>query len=284
MGRVPACLPISSRKRTVVRLRRPHALSLSVNALRHRMHQKRRLCSTNSTICPRNGTSRLQRGRTSCCLTHIVPQCGHFSPFFVAITSTRSFPSACTSCLRIHRLSNSKGTMIPCVWLGSSSVICWLGIACPPGLLGVLFLPNPTKDKLVVQFSSNFTLKDGEPDYTQAAFIFDEIHAYDPGRLAIILCLIKHLREHYWARFFIMSATFPSILQDILSDVLDIQEPIVAEQTLFEEFGRHHLQMLDGNLLEQGIDRITTDVQQGKSVLVCCNTVQRAQDTHAALF
>src|SRR6266704_5112435 len=165
MGRVPACLPISSRKRTVVRLRRPHALSLSVNALRHRMHQKRRLCSTNSTICPRNGTSRLQRGRTSCCLTHIVPQCGHFSPFFVAITSTRSFPSACTSCLRIHRLSNSKGTMIPCVWLGSSSVICWLGIACPPGLLGVLFLPNPTKDKLVVQFSSNFTLKDGEPRF-----------------------------------------------------------------------------------------------------------------------
>src|SRR6266568_9137038 len=164
MGRVPACLPISSRKRTVVRLRRPHALSLSVNALRHRMHQKRRLCSTNSTICPRNGTSRLQRGRTSCCLTHIVPQCGHFSPFFVAITSTRSFPSACTSCLRIHRPSNSKGTMIPCVWFGSSSVICWLGIACPPGLPGVLFLPNPTKDKLVVQFSSNFTLKDGEPE------------------------------------------------------------------------------------------------------------------------
>ena len=121
-------------------------------------------------------------------------------------------------------------------------------------------------------------------DYMQAAFIFDEIHAYDPGRLAIILCLVKHLREHYGARFFIMSATFPSILQDILSDVLDIQKPIVAEQTLFEEFGRHHLQMLDGNLLEQGIDRITTDVQQGKSVLVCCNTVQRAQDTHAALL
>src|SRR5947209_15990676 len=163
MGRVLADFPISWRKRTVVRLRRPQALSLSVKALWHLMHQNRRFYSTNSTSCPRRGTSRLRRGRTSCCFTHTAPQCGHGSRFLVAITSTRSFPSACTSCLRIRRPSNSKGTMIPCVWVDSSSVICWLGIACPPGLLGVLFLPNPTKDKLVVQFSSNFTLKDAEP-------------------------------------------------------------------------------------------------------------------------
>ncbi len=121
-------------------------------------------------------------------------------------------------------------------------------------------------------------------DYTQAAFIFDEIHAYEPNRLAIILALIKHLREQYGARFFIMSATFPHILQNIMSDVLGVHEPIVAERTLFEEFRRHHLQLLDGDLLEQGIDRIVADVRQRKSVLVCCNTVQRAQDVQAALL
>src|SRR5436305_9060352 len=132
MGRVLADFPISWRKRTVVRLRRPQALSLSVKALWHLMHQNRRLYSTNSTSCPRKGTSRLHRGRTSCCFTHIAPQCGHVSLPFVAITSTRSFPSTCTSCLRIRRPSNSKGTTIPAAWLGSSSVVCWLGIACPP--------------------------------------------------------------------------------------------------------------------------------------------------------
>src|SRR5207248_7304441 len=79
-----------------------------------------------------NGLSRLRRGRTSCCLTHMVPQCGHASRFLVAITSTRSFPSACTSCLRIRRPSNSKGTTIPAAWFGSSSVVCWPGITCPP--------------------------------------------------------------------------------------------------------------------------------------------------------
>jgi len=121
-------------------------------------------------------------------------------------------------------------------------------------------------------------------DYTQAAFIFDEIHAYEPGRLAIILCLIKYLREHFGSRFFIMTATFPDILQNILSEVLDVREPIVAEPELFEQFKRHHLQLLDGDLLEQGVHGIVADVMQGKSVLVCCNTVRRAQEIQASLL
>ncbi len=121
-------------------------------------------------------------------------------------------------------------------------------------------------------------------DYTQSAFIFDEIHAYEPSRLAIILCLIKYLREQFGAKFFIMSATFPNILQNILSESIGITEPIVAEPELFDQFKRHHLKLLDGDLLEQGIDRIVDDVEQGKSVLVCCNTVRRAQEIHASLL
>lgn len=121
-------------------------------------------------------------------------------------------------------------------------------------------------------------------DYTQAVFIFDEIHAYDADRLALIFALVKHLREHYGARFFLMSATFPSILREILPDILGIDEPITAEQKLFKDFCRHRLFLLDGNLLDDGITRIVNDVEQGKSVLVCCNTVQRAQDVRKLLL
>jgi len=121
-------------------------------------------------------------------------------------------------------------------------------------------------------------------DYTQAAFIFDEIHAYDANRLALILALIKHLRLQYGARFFIMSATFPSILREIMNNVLGIQEPIMAERALFADFQRHYLQLLDGELLTEGVEQILNDVQQGKSVLVCCNTVQRAQDMRSILL
>lgn len=121
-------------------------------------------------------------------------------------------------------------------------------------------------------------------DYTQAAFIFDEIHAYDANRLALILALVKYLRERYGARFLLMSATFPSLLREIMPEILGIQEPIRAENALFQEFRRHQLHLLDGDLLNQGVDPILADVCQGKSVLVCCNTVQRAQEMRAILL
>jgi len=121
-------------------------------------------------------------------------------------------------------------------------------------------------------------------DYTQAAFIFDEIHAYEAERLALILALIKHLRLYYGARFLIMSATFPSLLSQIMPDILGTQGLIRAEHKLFENFRRHRLKLLDGDLMEQGINAIVSDVRQGNSVLVCCNTVQRAQDMRAALL
>jgi len=120
-------------------------------------------------------------------------------------------------------------------------------------------------------------------DYTQAAFIFDEIHAYEVGRLALILALVKHLRLYYGARFLIMSATLPSLLSEIMPDILGTHNLIRAEQGLFKRFRRHQLKLLDGDLLEQGIDAIVSDVGQGKSVLVCCNTVQRAQDMRKIL-
>src|SRR5436305_2535765 len=164
MGRLHACFPISSRSRTVVRLRRPQARSLSVKALWQRRHQNRRLCRTNSMRCPRNGTSRLILLRTSCCLTHTQLQCGQLARSLVPITSTLILPSACTSCLRMRSPSNSSGTTIPCSWLASFSVLCWLHIACPPADLVFLFLPSLTKDKSIFQFPTSFPLKDGEPN------------------------------------------------------------------------------------------------------------------------
>lgn len=121
-------------------------------------------------------------------------------------------------------------------------------------------------------------------DYTQAAFIFDEIHAYDANRLALILALVKHLREHYQARFLVMSATFPLLLREIMPEILGVDTPIRAEPALFKRFRRHRLVLLEGNLLENGVEPVVADVRQGKSVLVCCNTVQRAQDMYAALL
>lgn len=124
-------------------------------------------------------------------------------------------------------------------------------------------------------------------DYAQAAFIFDEIHAYEPKRLALILALVKYLRENYQARFLVMSATFPQIIRDKLTETLALdpeRDIITADAAVFEQFRRHRLHLLDGGLLEDGIARMVADVQAKKKVLACANTVRRAQEVRQALL
>lgn len=121
-------------------------------------------------------------------------------------------------------------------------------------------------------------------DYTQASFIFDEIHAYDPERLALILSFVTYLRKNHGARFFVMSATFPQLIRNKLIDALGTFEPIAADDEIFQKFRRHRLQLLDGELTDPAsIERIIGDFQVGKQVLVCANTVARAQQVLSAL-
>ncbi|MCZ7571796.1 MAG: CRISPR-associated helicase Cas3' [Ardenticatenaceae bacterium] len=121
-------------------------------------------------------------------------------------------------------------------------------------------------------------------DYHGAAFIFDEIHAYEVERLALILKTIEYLARHFGARFLIMSATFPSLIKDWLRQALGPAVEISATADLFEKFTRHKLILLDGELLsEEGLGRIEADARAGKSVLVVCNLVDRAQAAYHAL-
>lgn len=120
-------------------------------------------------------------------------------------------------------------------------------------------------------------------DYAGASFIFDEIHAYEPKRLALILALMTYLRQHYGARFFVMSATFPTLIRERLADALGPHRTITADDSVFKQFQRHRLHLLDGELTQEGVDRIVADVRAGKQVLVCANTVRRAQEIYAAL-
>lgn len=115
-------------------------------------------------------------------------------------------------------------------------------------------------------------------DYHNALFIFDEIHAYEVTRLALILKSIEYLRRYYHARFFIMSATFPTIIKKWLQETLEMPAEISADSELFTEFQRHQLNLIQGELLEpRHLDQIAMDARNGRSVLVVCNLVKRAQ-------
>ena len=121
-------------------------------------------------------------------------------------------------------------------------------------------------------------------DYAQAAFIFDEIHAYEPSRLAMILETVRYLREKLNASFFFMSATLPSAVHGHIEEVLGEPEVLRASPDLFRSFTRHRVQIVSGDLLsEPGLGAAAQAFQEGQSVLVTCNTVARAQQAYQAL-
>lgn len=121
-------------------------------------------------------------------------------------------------------------------------------------------------------------------DYHNASFIFDEIHAYEVTKLAMILKTIEYLRVNFNARFFIMSATFPTLIQGWLSEALDAPTQIEADPGLFQKFIRHRLILHDGELLtDSGLANVVKDAKAGKSVLVVCNLVDHAQKAYNRL-
>ena len=129
---------------------------------------------------------------------------------------------------------------------------------------------------------ASFQLKGYEAmlaDFTHGAFIFDEMHAYEPRRLGMILETIRYLARHYGARFLIMSATLPSPLQETVRQALGETIRLQADAAIYRRFQRHRLLLADGDLLEPAnLARIQAEVEAGRQVLVVCNTVGRAQE------
>ncbi|MBN1920033.1 MAG: CRISPR-associated helicase Cas3' [Anaerolineae bacterium] len=121
-------------------------------------------------------------------------------------------------------------------------------------------------------------------DYHGAAFVFDEIHAYEVERLAMILTTMAFLSRAFDARFFVMSATFPTLVKTWLQEALGGPLAIKAADALFAAFCRHRLVLLEGEITtDDALERISQDALAGKSVLVTCNLVDRAQAMYREL-
>ena len=120
-------------------------------------------------------------------------------------------------------------------------------------------------------------------DAFDGLFIFDEIHAYEAKRLALILRMAEYLGKNYHARFCIMSATFPDILKGWLHEAIPGLRELSVPREVFDDFRRHRIVLLDGELeSDAGLRKIEEAAERG-SVLVCCNTVRRAQNVYERL-
>ena len=119
-------------------------------------------------------------------------------------------------------------------------------------------------------------------EMSKGLFIFDEIHAYDPHTTALILTMIKRLREDYDANFCIMTATMPQFLRHKINDAIGKLTLVEMEPEERDKFTRHSLKVLNGNI-HDAIPLIKERLRQGQRVLVVCNTVQQAQDVFQEL-
>ena len=120
-------------------------------------------------------------------------------------------------------------------------------------------------------------------EMSQGLFIFDEIHAYDPHTTALILTMIKKLREEYDAKFCIMTATMPKFLKQMIHEALGELTPVeMAPEERDNKFTRHRVQLLDGNI-HAAIPEIGDRLSEGQRVMVVCNTVKQAQEVFQEL-
>lgn len=112
-----------------------------------------------------------------------------------------------------------------------------------------------------------------------AKLIFDEIHAYDEITFAQILTSLEYFIKHLKCSVMIMTATLPSYMLQELKKVLGIKEPIKADITLLKQFTRHRVIIREGNIFAQ-IPSIIQQANQGKRIIVVCNTVRNAQEVY----
>jgi CRISPR-associated endonuclease/helicase Cas3 len=105
-------------------------------------------------------------------------------------------------------------------------------------------------------------------DATEGLFIFDEVHAYEPRRLGMILGMVEYLRRCLGGKFLVMSATFPQVLRDALREVLGTTIALNAGDALYKSFARHTLQLVEGRINESIIlDRIAQRARSGESAI-----------------
>lgn len=115
-------------------------------------------------------------------------------------------------------------------------------------------------------------------------FIFDEMHAYEPERLAMIVGMMQFLHRRLRARFCIMTATMPPPIVARIREALGSTTEIKASDALAERFCRHRLRLQTGEIVEEkNLEYIVNMASSGHSVLACCNTVRRAQELYVLL-
>lgn len=120
--------------------------------------------------------------------------------------------------------------------------------------------------------AGRWTLK--EANASNSVIIIDEIHAYDGWTMGLIISAIRHF-SLLGARFMLMSATMPQLLQQLFSRELE-NATIIKEDSLLN--ARRSKYFVVDDLIDSSLKDIEKAVLDGKRVLVVVNTVKLSQN------
>jgi len=120
-------------------------------------------------------------------------------------------------------------------------------------------------------------------DSTNSVFILDELHAYEPKRLGMILAMLG-LWSRLGGRIAVISATLPQALADLITMALGEQPALVEPAPTWNWPVRHQLELRTAHLTA---DASVTEIRQrlacDASVLVVANNVADAVGLYEAL-
>lgn len=113
-----------------------------------------------------------------------------------------------------------------------------------------------------------------------ARVIIDEIHLYSPYTLGLIVSTIKYLKDHFNTRFFVMTATMPQKLFDLINETLG--EVDIVKDTELLDAARNRFEVREC-IISELIEEIIEQIEQNKKVLVVVNTVDKAIELYSLL-
>jgi len=116
-----------------------------------------------------------------------------------------------------------------------------------------------------------------------AWIVIDEIHLYSPYTLALILQTIKFLREKLNACFFIMSATMPSKLRNLLNEALGGKSNYSLIQDVELLPSSRNLFEIRKITIQENIHEIKNSLSNYNKILVVLNTVDQAIELYKQL-
>jgi CRISPR-associated endonuclease/helicase Cas3 len=109
----------------------------------------------------------------------------------------------------------------------------------------------------------------------KAKIIIDEIHLYEPYTLGLIITSIQYLRELYGAEFYIMTATMPTKLKQLLQRTLSLDDNRIVSDTELLYEARNIFEVRD-EMVEDMEDEIENAICSYSKVLIVVNTVDQA--------